>query len=148
MGLLTSAASAMTWKVKVTLYVAIAVAIFFAGRQWLNNHDNKVAQETREEVTEAERVKAEASIKVEREMVAKELVSKQAQIDQLNADLSKTYRSLDNALRVARKAQEQNVVTVMSIPNDRINAAVRSELRRGQQPSDPGGASPSPPPAP
>jgi len=128
---------------KIGFYIVIAIILYWIGRQWLNSHDNKVAQETRQEVTEAARIEKEASLKAEREKVAQERALLLERIERLNLDLDKVYRSLDNALATARKAQERNASTVINIPDHELNGAIRAVLR-GQQPSGSNGTAPGP----
>ena len=122
---------------KVGAYVLAALAVLWLGRQWLNQHDNKVAQETRQEVTETQRVEKEAAIKAEREAVALEIQTLNGRIAELETQNTKLYGSLNNAIQLSKKMQERNANFVLGIPDDQINGAIRTILKGGQLPLEP-----------
>lgn len=122
--------------IKYGIYAAIILAALWLGRQWLNNHDNKVAQETREEVTEQQRIQAEAKFKVEREAITAEKEELSAKVAELELNNTKLYGSLNESIKLSKKLQAANAGTVIGIPDHELNGAIRAVLR-GQQPTQP-----------
>lgn len=115
---------------KIGACAVLLFVVYMGFRQWLNNHDNKVAQETREAVTEEQRIKAEAVIKAEREALAQERKVLEARIDQLYKDKDALYGRFNEAIKQSRKTQAGNAAAVLGIPDAEINSYIRAELAR------------------
>ncbi len=122
--------------IKYGIYAAIVLLGLWLGKQWLNAHDNKVAQQTREEVTEEQRIKAEAKFKAERDILAlerRELVIKAMELEKQN---EKLHGELYETIRLSKKLQAAGISAAAGIPDSELNAAIRAVLAgRGSQPA-------------
>lgn len=122
--------------IKYGIYAAIILLGLWLGKQWLNTHDNKVAQQTREEVTEEQRIKAEAKFKAERDILAlerRELVIKAMELEKQN---DKLHGELYETIRLSKKLQAAGINAAAGVPDSELNAAIRAVLAgRGSQPA-------------
>lgn len=119
---------------KIGVYLVLSLGLLWIGKQWLNAHDNKVAQQTREEVTEQQRIQAEAKFKAEREALLIEKKNLSDRMAELELQNTKLYGSLNESIKLSKKLQDANAGTVINIPDSELNGAIRAVLA-GQQPS-------------
>jgi len=115
---------------KAILYGAIALAVLYGFKLWLNKHDAKVLQEGKEAIAEEQRIKAENTIKAEREALAIARKSALDAVVQLSASMDKLEGKFNDAIKQSKKTQSGNAPAVLSILDSDLNAAIRSELGR------------------
>jgi len=115
---------------KLLVYGAIMLVAFLSFRWWLNRHDAIVYQEGKQSVTEEQRKRAEETIKLERENLAKEKQALTLVIEQLQSQMDKLHGNLNEAIKQSKKTQASNPTIVLSIPDSDLPGAIRTELKR------------------
>ena len=115
---------------KLLVYGAIMLVAFLSFRWWLNRHDAKVYQQGKQSVTEEQRKRAEETIKLERENLAKEKQALTLVIEQLQSQMDKLHGNLNEAIKQSKKTQASNPTIVLSIPDSDLPGAIRTELKR------------------
>ncbi len=123
-----------TLMIKLGLYTLLALGLLWAGKQWLNRHDNKVAQQTREEVTEEQRAKAEAGFAAERKALLADREVLSARIAELDKQNTRLHGALDETIKLSKKLQAAGISAAAGVPDSELNGAIRAVLA-GSQPA-------------
>jgi len=117
---------AIPWVKKAVFYVGISMAILYAGKLWLNKHDAKVRQEERTRME----VQLEKKKQAEWEAKTKTLEEQAALLDIKAAEIAKDRqsitRTLDERLRNISTHTQADSVSVAAVPDDGLDAALRT----------------------